>query len=146
MKTKLLNRGPERTYAVVLETGEDPIDCLTRFARNEKLDCARFTAIGAFASALLGFFDLQKRDYEHIAIEQQTEVLSIVGDIALGAGGQPQLHAHAVLGRRDGSACGGHLIRASVRPTLEVMLVEAPSYLRRRTDAATGLALIDLSS
>jgi len=51
-----------------------------------------------------------------------------------------------VLGKRDGSACGGHLIRASVRPTLEVMLVEAPSYLRRRTDSATGLALIDLSS
>jgi predicted DNA-binding protein with PD1-like motif len=147
MKTKLLNRGPERTYAVVLETGEDPIECLTRFARDEKLDCARFTAIGAFANALLGFFDLQRKEYEQIAVDQQTEVLSIVGDIALGAaGGKPQLHAHAVLGKRDGSACGGHLIRASVRPTLEVMLVEAPSYLRRRTDSATGLALIDLSS
>jgi uncharacterized protein len=147
MKTKLLNRGPERTYAVVLETGEDPIECLTRFASDEKLDCARFTAIGAFANALLGFFDLQRKEYEQIVVDQQTEVLSIVGDIALGvAGGKPQLHAHAVLGKRDGSACGGHLIRASVRPTLEVMLVEAPSYLRRRTDSATGLALIDLSS
>jgi predicted DNA-binding protein with PD1-like motif len=146
MKTKLLNRGPERTYAVVLDTGEEPIECLTRFARDQKLDCARFTAIGAFANALLGFFDPAKKEYEKISIEQQTEVLSIVGDVALGAGGLPQLHAHAVLGRRDGAACGGHLIRASVRPTLEVMLIEAPSYLRRRTDAATGLALIDLSS
>jgi predicted DNA-binding protein with PD1-like motif len=146
MKTKLLNRGPERSYAVVLATGEEPIECLTRFARDEKLDCARFTAIGAFSDAVLAFFDVHTREYQHLPIEQQTEVLSIVGDVALGPDGKPQLHAHAVLGRRDGSTFGGHLIRAHVRPTLEVMLVEAPSYLRRRIDATTGLALIDLSS
>ena len=48
------------------------------------------------------------------------------------------------LRKRDGSAWGGHLIEARVQPTLEVMLVESPSYLRRRTDAATGLPLIAL--
>jgi predicted DNA-binding protein with PD1-like motif len=146
MKSKLLNRGPERTYAVVLASGDEPMKCLTRFARDEKLDCARFTAIGAFSDAVLAFFDLQKRQYEELVIDQQTEVLSIVGDVALGPDGRPQLHAHAVLGKRDGAACGGHLIRAHVRPTLEVMLVEAPSYLRRRVDAATGLPLIDLGA
>ena len=53
-------------------------------------------------------------------------------------------HAHAVLGRCDGSTCGGHLLSAKVRPTLEVILTQAPSYLERVHDAESGLALIRL--
>ena len=55
-------------------------------------------------------------------------------------------HAHVVLGRSDGSAIGGHLVEAHVRPTLEVVLVETPAHLRKRIDAETGLALIDLDT
>jgi predicted DNA-binding protein with PD1-like motif len=69
------------------------------------------------------------------------EVLSLVGDVALDRG-QPKLHAHVVLGRRDGSALSGHLFEARMRPTLEVLLVDSPSYLRRERDADSGLALI----
>jgi predicted DNA-binding protein with PD1-like motif len=39
---------------------------------------------------------------------------------------------------------GGHIIQAYVQPTLEVILIETPSHLRRTTDPKTGLALIDL--
>jgi uncharacterized protein len=49
-----------------------------------------------------------------------------------------------VLGKRDGSAVGGHLLRTTVRPTLEVILTETPVVLRRRSDPESGLALIDL--
>jgi uncharacterized protein len=145
MKSKLLNRAPERTYAVVLASGDDPVTCLTQFARDEKLDAARLTAIGAFESAVLGFFDLDRKDYARIPIREQVEVVSLIGDIGLGPDGAPTLHAHVVVGRRDGSTCGGHLLEARVRPTLEVMLVESPAWLRRRKDPATGLALIDPS-
>jgi uncharacterized protein len=64
-----------------------------------------------------------------------------VGDLALNQG-KPKLHAHAVLGRRDGSTVGGHLLEAHVRPTLEVLLTDSPGYLRRERDPASGLALI----
>jgi predicted DNA-binding protein with PD1-like motif len=144
MRSRLLNPAPERTYAVVLDPGDEPIDCLTRLARDERLDAARFTGIRAFSDAVLGFFDLDSKDYERIPVGEQVEVVSLVGDVALGPDGAPKLHAHAVLARRDGSACGGHLLEAHVRPTLEVMLVESPSRLQRRIDPATGLALIDL--
>lgn len=146
MRSKLLNRGPERTWAVVLDPGDEVLGCLKRFAQDEQLDAARFTAIGAFSDAVLGFFDLQRKDYERIAVREQVEVVSLTGDVALAPDGGPQLHIHAVLARRDGAACGGHLIEAHVQPTLEVMLTEAPSWLRRRIDAATGLALIDPTS
>lgn len=144
MKAKLLNDAAERTWAVVLDPGDEPVACLTRFAREQKLDAARFTAIGAFSDAVVAFFDLQSKRYEHIPVREQVEVLSLIGDVALDEKGEPKLHAHVVLGRRDGSTCGGHLIEARVQPTLEVMLTEPPSWLRRRVDAATGLPLIRL--
>lgn len=144
MKHKLINEAPERTYAVVLDVDDEPVACLTTFAKAEHLDAARFAGIGAFSEAVLGFFDLQRKDYEKIPIGEQVEVVSLIGDIALGPDGVPKLHAHVVLAKRDGSAWGGHLMSAKVQPTLEVMLVESPSYLQRRIDAATGLALIAL--
>jgi len=73
------------------------------------------------------------------------EVLSLVGDIAL-HGEEPKVHAHVVLGKSDGTAWGGHLVEAHVRPTLEVILTESPVHLHRKTDPNTGLALIDLES
>jgi predicted DNA-binding protein with PD1-like motif len=54
------------------------------------------------------------------------EAVSLVGDVAL-TNGEPQVHAHVVVARSDGSAYGGHLLEAHVWPTLEVVLVETPS-------------------
>ncbi|PYM21298.1 MAG: hypothetical protein DMD81_00065 [Candidatus Rokuibacteriota bacterium] len=85
----------------------------------------------------------ERRAYEKIPIREQVEVLSLVGDIALGEDG-PTVHAHVVVGKRDGTAHGGHLLEAKVWPTLEVELADAPRLLRKRKDAETGLALIDL--
>ncbi len=67
----------------------------------------------------------------------------MIGDIAL-HGSEPKIHAHIVLGKRDGSAHGGHLLEAYVRPTLEVILVDSPAYLKRVHDEQSGLALIHI--
>ena len=56
--------------------------------------------------------------------------------------GDPKLHAHIVIGKADGTAHGGHLLEAHVRPILEVILVESPAHLHRKMDKETGLALI----
>jgi predicted DNA-binding protein with PD1-like motif len=141
MQTKRLNEGGTRIYAVIFEAGEDPVAGLTRFAAQEKLDASGFTAIGAFSEATLGYFDWERKDYERIAVDEQVEVLSFIGDIAL-EDGKPKVHVHAVLGRRDGSTRGGHLLAARVRPTLEVIVTESPGYLKREHDPASGLGLI----
>jgi uncharacterized protein len=141
MRAKLLDK-QDRVYAVIFDTGENPIEGLTRFAESENLSAASFTAIGAFSEATLGYFEWESREYEHIAVREQTEVLALIGDIAVEAAGRKKLHAHVVLGKRDGSACGGHLLAAKVRPTLEVIVSATPGHLQRRHDAKTGLALI----
>jgi hypothetical protein len=144
MRTRLLAAGPERTFALVCAAGDDAIASLKRFARTEALAASRITGIGAFSSALLGYFELARKDYRRIPIDGQVEVLSLIGDITLAPDGSHQVHAHVVLGAADGSTRGGHLLGATVDPTLELIITESPAHLRRRTDAATGLALIDL--
>lgn len=141
MKTKVLRESGERTFAFIFDKGEEVIAGLSAFAKEHSLTAARFTGIGAFSDVMLGFFDWQKKDYKKIPFNEQVEVLSLVGNIAL-KGSEPKVHAHLVIGKSDGTAYGGHLIEAHVRPTLEVILIESPNYLQRKIDEETGLALL----
>ena len=144
MRSKLLNADPPITYAVVLDTGDEVTGELSKFVREQEVEAASLTAIGAFSRAVLGYFQWETKQYKKIPVDEQVEVLSLLGDVAVGDQG-PTLHLHAVLGKADGSVVGGHLIEAHVRPTLEVILIQPPSYLRKRKDPETGLALIDIA-
>jgi predicted DNA-binding protein with PD1-like motif len=143
MKAKLIQAHGEKTFAVVFDKGDACIAGLLDFAKQHTLNAAHFTAIGAFSDVTLGFFDRERMDYQKIPLNQQVEVLSLVGNIALD-GDTPKIHAHVVLGKSDGTAHGGHLLEAHVWPTLEVIVVESPRHLQRAIDAETGLALIRL--
>lgn len=148
MKAKLLNssevRNAERVFALIYETGDEVVAGLMAFAKEHKPRSAHFTAIGALSDATLAYFDWQSKEYQDIGVKEQVEVLMLAGDIAWKAEGEPVVHAHAVLGRKDGSTRGGHLKAAHVRPTLELILTEHPRHLERKPDPESGLALIRL--
>jgi predicted DNA-binding protein with PD1-like motif len=142
MKSKLLHEDGERTFVLVFDKGDEAVARLESFAREHEVTAARFTGIGAFGDATLGYFDRARRDYAEIPVSEQVEVLSLLGDVAV-EDGEPKVHAHVVLGRSDANALGGHLLEAHVWPTLEVVLDESPAHLRKRSDRESGLALID---
>ncbi len=133
-----------RVHVVVLDSGEEAFAALTRFAGEKAISGASLTAIGAFERATVGWFDIASRSYRRIEIDEQCEVLSAIGDIAMGDDGKPSLHVHIVLGLADGATRGGHLLSGTVRPTLEVILTEVPATLRRKKREALGIALIEL--
>jgi predicted DNA-binding protein with PD1-like motif len=139
----LLQSNGQRTYAVILNTGDEVMDCLRRFIVDEGIRAAQLTAIGAFSDAVLLYFDWDKKDYLRIPVMEQVEVASMIGDVAESPDGQASLHIHLVLGKRDGTAMAGHLGEAHVRPTLEIIVNESPAHLRKKKDRETGLALID---
>jgi uncharacterized protein len=148
LKSKLLNEpvtdagtAGQKTLALIFSDGDQVMATLKAFAQEQCIAASHFSAIGAFKSATLGYFDWEKKDYIRIPIDQQVEVLSMVGDITINEG-KPNIHAHVVLGRRDGSTCGGHLMEAEVRPTLEVVLTASPAHLERHFDQNAGLPLI----
>lgn len=141
MRFKIVEQQP-RTYVVVFSTGDELASGLKQFARDEKLGGSSFQAIGAFSSVKLGWFDWETKQYRpSVTLGEQVELVSLIGDVAL-ADGQPQVHAHVVVAKQDGTAHGGHLMEAHVRPTCEVVLIESPQKLHKKTDPESGLALI----
>ena len=143
MKSKLLDQSESRTFVVVFEKGDEVVEQLLSFARDNDLRGSSFTAIGAFSDVTVAFFDRQTKDYLPIRIDEQVEVLSLIGNIALTDSG-PKVHAHVVIGKSDGTAYGGHLLEAHVWPTLEVVLTEWPTHPQRKIDEETGLPLLAL--
>lgn len=143
MKYKILHDAKEKTYAVIMETGDEVQENLKAFAHKENLKASHFTAIGAFKEVTLGYFDIEKKEYKKIPVEEQVEVLVLAGDISLYED-QPKIHAHVVVGKSDGSTRGGHLLKAVVRPTLEIILTESPGWLCRQMDEEMEIPLIKL--
>jgi predicted DNA-binding protein with PD1-like motif len=146
MKSKVVsNQAGSRTMIVVIETGEEAFATLVLFANAAGISGASLTAIGAFENAVVGWFDVATKSYRRIRVDEQCEVLSAIGDIATGDDGKASPHVHVVLGLSDGTTPGGHLLEGKVRPTLEVVMEEAPAGLRRRKRPDLGIALIDLA-
>ena len=141
MKSKLVDEKP-RTFVLVFNTGDELLAGLKHFAKEHKLADASFKAIGALQSAKLGWFNWETKQYETVvALVEQVELLSLIGDIA-DKDGEPRVHAHVVVGKSDGTAHGGHLQEAIVRPTCEVVLTESPTHLSKELDPESGIALI----
>jgi uncharacterized protein len=141
MRYKLLAEDP-KTYALILDTRDELATGLNRFASEQKLAGSSFKAIGAFSSVKLAWFNWQTKKYQPaVVLDEQVELVSLVGDIALKEG-KPQVHAHVVVGKSDGTAHGGHLVEAYVRPTCEVILTESPEHMQKQIDPESGLALI----
>ena len=146
MKARLIHEEHGlKTFAIIFDKGDNVRESLLEFARTNRLADAHLTAIGAFEGLVLGFFDRHKKTYKQIPVNEQVEVLSFAGNIVQ-KDGKPQLHAHVVVGKQDGTAHGGHFLEGRVWPTLEMILSEAPVHLRRTQDNESGLALINLAA
>jgi hypothetical protein len=144
MQIKLVSKpGETRVWIAVLAEGEEAKQSLLKIAKKEKIEDASFVALGAFAKATVAYFDWQKKKYQDIPVDEQVEVITLVGDIVPDEKGKASLHAHTVLGRSDGSTRGGHLQEGHVRPTLEITITETPAHLTRRKHPDLGLALIE---
>lgn len=143
MNFKQIDKSPN-TFILVFDTGDELSKGLSKFANEQKLSAASFKAVGALSSVRLAWFNWQTKKYEpSVTLEEQVELLSLIGDVALSEG-KPVVHAHAVIGKKDGTAHGGHLLEARIRPTCEVVLTESPAHLQKYVDPESGLALIGL--
>jgi predicted DNA-binding protein with PD1-like motif len=145
MRVKLVESvGGEKVYAVVFRKGDEMLSGLTDFAKRYHVVDAHFTGIGAVSGATVGWLDLSRKNYNPIHVEEQVEVLAMTGDIAT-FNGNPVVHAHLVLGRRDGSTVGGHMWEAHVNPTVEVFVTTHETKLDKVPDDSSGMKLIDPS-
>jgi predicted DNA-binding protein with PD1-like motif len=130
---------------VVLDSGDEVIATLQRFASEHVTTSAFFHGLGAFREATVAWWNPESLQYEDIAVNEQVEVLSMNGNltrVAHALTGGFKVHAHTVLGKRGGATIGGHVKRGVVHPTLELYLAITDDAIHRERDEATALDLI----
>lgn len=127
-------------WLLAFETGDAVIATLERFAAEQQLGGGHFHAIGAVRRATLAWYDLDTKRYEETRHDEQLEVCALTGNVSHFEG-EPKIHVHCVLGRRDTTTVGGHLIEAEVRPTLELYLTGGRGA-EREMDEEVGLPLL----
>jgi len=132
-----------RTFFLAFDKDDDVEPTLLRFAAEQNLAAAEVRGIGGFSEVVLAYFERASLAYEPIPLHEQVEVVAITGNITrVSEAPHHKLHAHVVIGRRDGSALAGHLVAARVWPTLEIFLTAYSEALERKLDRETGLPLL----
>lgn len=121
-------------YVFRVPEDEELISYLTNFARKKGVKVGVINGIGALKSCTLGFYDPKKESYEHIKIDEEVELTNLSGNISIKEG-DPFVHVHAVVGKRDGTTYSGHLFEARVFVAEVVILelVEGPELVREKT-------------
>lgn len=121
----------ESDFVLVLDKGEDVIESLKKLARDENLG-GFFTGIGAVADPVIGYFDIEKKQYLKLELKGSYEVLSLTGNISFLPNGEPFIHAHVILGDNNHRVFGGHLFSAKVSVTLELLILRTQKLLREK--------------
>jgi predicted DNA-binding protein with PD1-like motif len=139
MQTKKIRDG----YVVRLDKGEELVDSLLKFARQEKITAGTISGIGAVTNVTLGYFDREKREYLQKRFEEVYELVSLQGSVAT-IDDEPALHLHLIISDRDYSPRAGHLLSAEVAVTGEIFVRSYGEPLWRKKDPEFGLNLLKL--
>lgn len=139
----LSEQNGRRTYVIAFRPDDDAVAGMNEFARDHNVSCAHFTAIGALSRATLAWYNMAGKTYREIRVDEPVEVVSCIGDVALGEDDLPIVHMHCAVSDRTGKMTGGHLLEGPVSATLEVFLTEEPTPIRKAVDDRSGLNLIE---
>jgi hypothetical protein len=134
-----------KTYALVFAKGDEIMSGLTEFAAREKLVGGHFSAIGALEHARFGWFDRARKAFREIPIDEQVEMISLIGDVGL-VNGSPAIHAHGAVAFPDGHVRGGHILEAVAWPTMELFFTAYAAPLVKEHDDETNLFLFNLNT
>lgn len=136
---KLVNKS-KNIYILRFDSGEDLLDLLRGFCDKESIKSGWFQIIGSTRSVELAYYNLKTKEYESRPFDEDLEIVSASGNIALKEGGV-FCHAHGVFGRSDMSTIGGHINKCEVSATAEVVLFAGEGEMNREFDEKTGLHL-----
>ena len=113
-----------RTYRVNMTKGDEIMSGLMEFAEKNHIRNAHFTGLGAIDQGILQWADPVHKGHKTTEINEEAEIVSLVGSIGSDKDGKPTVHAHIAVALSDGSTRGGHLVEARVSIICEVFVVE----------------------
>ena len=130
------------TYVLRLNKGEEVIESLKELCSKEEIKLAEITGLGASNLVEIGLFNVNTKEYKTKLFEGMFEITSLVGN-ATRKDGEVYLHLHINFGNEAGNAFGGHLVRARISATGEIIVREIEGEVGRKFSDEIGLNLLD---
>ncbi len=129
------------TVLLRIDRGEEIIETVKKVAEKERIRLASVEALGAVDDFTVGVYDVAAKRYDSKTFTGAFEIVSLVGTITEKDGAFYQ-HLHMSAGNRDCEVFGGHLNRAVVSVTCEMVIRVLSGAVDRAPDPETGINLI----
>jgi hypothetical protein len=132
------------TIVVRIDKGEDIIKKLLELAIEEDILFSSISGLGAVDEVVLGIFDTKNKKYISVTYTGDFEITSLVGSLSR-KDGKPYIHAHMSIGNVvTNEFIGGHLNKAIVSATAEIILTVVDMVVERELNKEIGLNLFKL--
>ncbi len=130
------------TYVVRLNKGEEVIESLKELCKNENIELAEITGLGASNLVEIGVFNVNTKEYNTKIFEGMFEITSLVGN-ATRKDGEVYLHIHINFGNEEGIVKGGHLVKSVISATSEIIVRKINGKVGRKLSDEIGLNLLE---
>lgn len=135
-------RRMQDTVFARIDRGEEIQEQLHVIAEREGIRLASVSGLGAVNDFTVGVFKTDRKQYDSNTFTGYFEIVSLTGTITT-MDGQYYAHLHMSCGDEQGHVFGGHLNRAVVSATCEVVIRILEGTVERRFDGDIGLNVFD---
>lgn len=133
----------EQTIIVRMDKGEDIVEQVKNVALKEKIKLASISALGAINEFTVGVFKTKEKKYYSNEFKGDFEIVSLTGTINT-MNDEYYSHMHLSAGNDQGQVFGGHLNKAIVSATCEMVIQIINGEVDRYFDEEVGLNLLKL--
>ncbi|MCA9354326.1 MAG: DUF296 domain-containing protein [Candidatus Kaiserbacteria bacterium] len=132
----------DNVYTLSFSRGEEVMSVIADHCKKHNITAAHLTGLGAADQLDIAYYNLATKEYERHTIDEEVEVLSLIGNIGAKDDGQIIMHIHGTFGRKDLSVFGGHLFSMQISGAGEIHFTVFDGTINRSFDEATGLNLM----
>lgn len=123
-----------------IDRGEEICEQLKEMAMKENIRLAEISALGAVNDFTVGVFRTDEKKYYANHFSGDHEIVSLTGTIST-MNGEYYAHLHMSAGNEQGQVFGGHLNRAVVSATCEMVVRVIDGCVERAFNEDVGLNL-----
>lgn len=129
------------TYVMRLDPGDEIVEKILWLAAVEQIKLASVSGLGAVDNVTLGIYSPDTKQFKANMFRADFEIVSLTGNITTQRG-RPYAHLHMAVSDLAARCYGGHLNRAVVSASAEIIIQTIPGEIDRRPDARIGLNLM----
>lgn len=126
-----------------LDPGDEIVHSMLEIAEKEQIAAASISGIGATDDFEVGIFAIERRAYDRYAFRGNHEILNLCGNLSR-MNGEAYQHMHITCAGSGGSVVGGHLLKAVISLTAEIVLDVIDTSLDRVHSETIGINRLEL--